>query len=65
MSSENFEKNHKNDEKVIKKSTFNILISSIIITVGVASFFAGSYVSILIQNKFHKKNLKMKLQNWN
>ncbi|MSS86092.1 MAG: disulfide bond formation protein DsbA [Thaumarchaeota archaeon] len=58
MSSENFEKNHKNDEKVIKKSTFNILISSIIITVGVASFFAGSYVSNFNSEQISQEEFK-------
>ena len=40
-----FENAPKINEKIIKKSTINVLIITIIIITGVAAFFAGSYVS--------------------
>ena len=40
-----FENAPKINEKIVKKSTINVLIITIIIITGVAAFFAGSYVS--------------------
>jgi protein-disulfide isomerase len=46
MSSDDSEINQNNNEKIsVKKSTFNGLLIGIIILVGVAAFFAGSYTS--------------------
>ena len=58
MSSENFEVIEK-EEKVItiKKSTINGLIIGIIVVVGVAAFFAGSYFSNLNSNQISEKDL--------
>ncbi|MFQ5496458.1 MAG: thioredoxin domain-containing protein [Nitrosopumilus sp.] len=59
MSSENFEVNEK-EEKVttVKKSTVNGLIIGIIVVVGVAAFFAGSYFSNLNSNQISEKDLE-------
>jgi len=46
MSSENFESNQNNEKISIKKSTFNALIIALIAIVGVAAFFAGSYMNL-------------------
>ena len=40
-----FENAPKINEKIVKKSTINVLIITIIIITGIAAFFAGSYVS--------------------
>ena len=48
---------YKKNEKVIKKSTFNSLIISIIIITGVAAFFAGSFVSNLSSEQISQKEL--------
>ena len=40
-----FENAPKINEKIVKKSTINVLIITIIMITGVAAFFAGSYVS--------------------
>jgi len=40
-----FENAPKINEKIVKKSTINVLIITIIIITGVVAFFAGSYVS--------------------
>ena len=40
-----FENASKINEKIVKKSTINVLIITIIMITGVAAFFAGSYVS--------------------
>ena len=45
MIEEGFENAPKINEKIVKKSTINVLIITIIIITGVAAFFAGSYVS--------------------
>ena len=65
MSSENFEEIYKNnerickkDEKIIKKSTFNILVISIIIVIGIASFFAGSYITNLNLDQISQEEFK-------
>ena len=57
----------KNDEKIIKKSTYNIIIISVIITIGIAAFFAGSYTTNLnsdqiLQEKFKKEIAKLELK---
>ena len=67
MSSEKFEEITKKDEKLIKKSTYNILIISIIITVGIAAFFAGSYTTNLnsdqiSQEEFNNEIAKLELR---
>ena len=48
---------YKKNEKVIKKSTFNSLIISIIIITGIAAFFAGSFVSNLSSEQISQKEL--------
>jgi protein-disulfide isomerase len=48
---------YKKNEKVIKRSTFNSLIISIIIITGVAAFFAGSFVSNLSSEQISQKEL--------
>jgi protein-disulfide isomerase len=55
MTSEDF---HKKDEKIIKKSTYNILIISIIITIAVAAFFAGSYTTNLKSDQISQEEFK-------
>ena len=57
MSSENFEGKIKKNEKVVKKSTFNVLIITIIITIGIASFLGGSYISNLDSNQISQEEL--------
>ena len=58
MSSENFEEFPKKDEKIIKKSTYNILITSIVITIGIAAFFAGSYTTNLNSDQISQEEFK-------
>ena len=59
MSSENSEFNQNNNGKVsIKKSTFNALIIGLIVVVGVAAFFAGSYTSNLSSNQISEEDLE-------
>ena len=58
MTSENFEKSLENDEKIIKKSTYNVIIISIIITIGVAAFFAGAYVTNVNSDQISQEELK-------
>jgi protein-disulfide isomerase len=48
---------YKKNEKVIKRSTFNSLIISIIIITGIAAFFAGSFVSNLSSEQISQKEL--------
>ena len=46
MSSDDFKLNQNNNGKIsVKKSTFNGLIIGLIVAVGIAAFFAGSYTS--------------------
>ena len=47
----------KKKDKVIKRSTFNSLIISIIIITGIAAFFAGSFVSNLSSEQISQKEL--------
>jgi len=59
MSSENSEFNQNKNGKVsIKKSTFNGLIIGLIVVVGVAAFFAGSYTSNLSSNQISEEDLE-------
>ena len=67
MTSENFEGIPKNNEKIIKKSTYNIIIISVIITIGIAAFFAGSYTTNLnsdqiLQEEFKNEIAKLELK---
>ena len=48
----------KNNEKIIKKSTFNIIIISIIIAVGIAAFFAGSHTTNLNLDQISQEEFK-------
>ena len=58
MSSEDSEINQNNNEKIsVKKSTFNGLLIGVIILVGVAAFFAGSYTSNLNSNQISTEDL--------
>ena len=58
MSSEDSEINQNNNEKIsIKKSTFNRMLIVVIILVGVASFFAGSYTSNWNSNQISAEDL--------
>ena len=58
MTSENFEEFPKNNEKIIKKSTYNIIIISVIITIGIAAFFAGAYTTNLNSNQILQEEFK-------
>ena len=55
MSEENFDNL---DEKRVKKSTFNLLIITIIITTGIAAFFAGSYATNLNSEQISQEELE-------
>lgn len=58
MSYEDSEISGNNKEsKVIKKSTFNGLIISVIVIVGIAAFFAGSYASVFNSNQITEEDL--------
>ena len=58
MSSEDSESNQNNNEEIsIKKSTFNGLILGLVLVIGVAAFFAGSYVTNLNSNQISEKDL--------
>ncbi len=58
MSSDEFELNQNNGEISVKKSTFWGLIIVLIISVGVAAFFAGSYASNLNSNQISEEDLQ-------
>jgi len=59
MSSDDFELNQNDNEKIsIKKSSFNRLVIGLIVVVGVAAFFAGSYVSNLNSNQISEEDLE-------
>ena len=67
MISENFQEFPKKNEKIIKKMTFNILIITIIITIGIAAYFAGTYTTNLNSNqisqeKFENEIAKLELK---
>ena len=58
MSLDDSEINQNNNEKIsVKKSTFNGLLIGMIILVGVAAFFAGSYTSNLNSNQISTEDL--------
>jgi len=59
MSSEDSELNQNNNKKIaVKKSTFNGLIIGLIVLVGIAAFFVGSYTSNLNSNQISEKDLE-------
>jgi len=58
MSSENFEDSPTDNEKMVSKSTFNKLVITTIIAVGIAAFFAGMYTSNLNSDQISEKELK-------
>ena len=59
MSSDDFELNQNDNGKVsVKKSTFNGLIIGLIVIVGVAAFFAGTYTSNLSSNQISEEDLE-------
>ena len=57
MSSEDSEINE-NTNTIIKKSTFNGLVIGLIVLVGVAAFFAGSYTTNLNSNQISTEDLE-------
>jgi protein-disulfide isomerase len=57
LSSEDFEGIINKNEKIVKKSTFNGLIITIIIAIGIASFFGGTYISNLDSNQISQEEL--------
>ena len=58
MSSDESEINSNNYEEIsVKKTTFNGLVIGLIILVGVAAFFAGSYTSNLNSNQISEEDL--------
>ena len=64
MSSDDFELNQNNNEKIfVKKSTFNGLVLGLIVVIGVAAFFAGSYASNLNSNQISEEDLEAVLPN--
>jgi len=59
MTSENFEEIPKNNgKKMIKKSTYNILLLTVIIAIGIAAFFAGSYTTNLNSDQISQEEFK-------
>ena len=58
MTSENFEEIPNQGEKIIKKSTFNILVISLIITIGIAVFLAGTYATNLNSDHVSQEQFK-------
>ena len=58
MTSENFEEIPNQGEKIIKKSTFNILVISLIITIGIAAFLAGTYTTNLNSDHVSQEQFK-------
>jgi protein-disulfide isomerase len=58
MTSEDFKEFSKENEKTIKKSTFNILITCLIITIGITIFFAGAYTTNLNSDKISQEEFK-------
>jgi protein-disulfide isomerase len=58
MNYENGEFEQNNNSKItIKKSTFNGLILGLVLVIGIAAFFAGSYVTNLNSNQISEKDL--------
>jgi len=58
MTSEDFEEFPKKNEKMIKKQTFNILIITIIITIGIAVYFAGAHIANLNSNQISQEQFE-------
>ena len=59
MSSDDFELNQNATDKIsVKKSSFNVLIVGLIVAVGIAAFFAGSYMSNPNSNQISEKDLE-------
>ena len=58
MDEENFKNAPKINEKIVKKSTFNVLIITVILITGVAAFFAGSYTSNFNSDKISQEELE-------
>ena len=58
MIKDDFENAPKINEKIVKKSTFNVLIITIILITGIAAFFAGSYVSNFNSDKISQEELE-------
>jgi len=56
MSSDDFELNQNNGKISVKKSTFNGLIIGLIVVVGIAAFFGGSYTSNLNSNQISEED---------
>ena len=56
MGSGDFEASQDKHDAYVKKSTFNMLVMSVIAAVGIAAFFAGSYAS-LSSNQIDKEDL--------
>jgi len=52
-----FENAPKINEKIVKKSTFNVLIITIILITGIAAFFVGSYISNFNSDKISQEEL--------
>ena len=61
MSSGNFEEFPKKDEKIIKKTTYNIFIVSLVITIGIAGFFVGTYTANLNSDQISKEEFKKEI----
>jgi len=60
MSFDDFELNQNDNGKMsVKKSTFNGLIIALVIVIGVAAFFAGSYTSNLNSNQISEEDLEV------
>ena len=58
MSSEDLDKPSGSEDKIsVKKSTFNGLVVGLIIIVGIAAFFAGSYTANLSSNQLTQEDL--------
>jgi len=58
MSSDDFKLNQNNGKILVKKSIFNVLIIGLILAVGVATFFAGSYTSNLNSSQISEEDLQ-------
>jgi protein-disulfide isomerase len=59
MSSDDFELNQNATNKIsVKKSSFNVLVIGLIIAVGIAAFFAGSYISNPNSNQISEEDLE-------
>ena len=58
MIKDDFENAPKINEKIVKKSTFNVLIITIIFITGIAAYFAGSYVSNFNSDKISQEELE-------